>query len=231
MLRLLWVGALASGCSWPSYDFPEPTRGCTPSMPVCLTMETSPADNGWLPAQAGGASAEVHTDELTGSQTLRLIAPTAESGPSPEASFSLGLPASLTGRFVVDFRLLEVGPYTQVTFAELALGERMLRFHLRNVVEEQAVFLQLVMAGGSEPISEHEVGPPETFQTSRVLELRYDLRAPRSASLALEGRTIHEGLPLAEDWTPASPTLRIGAFGYTFPSSDATFELDNVGFE
>lgn len=203
-------------------------------MQVCLRMDELPTEQGWTSAQAGEATYALETDELAGNQALRFTTAGSEGAPGPVASFSVAVAPAVVGRFVFDLRLAEVGPYSQFTLAELDFGERILRFHLRNLDASlaRAVLAQLVLADRSQPVWERAIAAPETFQTSRLIEVAYDLReGKRAATILLEGSVVEQDLALDESWTPGTTHLRIGAFDYVYPTSGAVFELDNVGFD
>lgn len=202
-------------------------------MLVCLNMDQAPSELGWMPTVEGATSWSIITDTHYDNRSLRLETRGAEGEPAPIATLTRTLDVKGDhGRFAFDFRLLDVGPYTQLTIAEVDLGQRVLRFYLKNIPEGSWLLLQLTDADRRQLLWEETVPDADFFNQVRSIELRYDLSiSGRFASLAAEGLVLMDNLPLGDTWTPAQPTIRLGTFGFALPSSGITFELDNVVFD
>lgn len=223
----------ASGCSWPEYGYEAESRGCNSSMLVCLNMDASPTEAGFAATQVGAARFEVFPEEYRDNRTLRFETLGTEMSPGPAAKLSWS-PASpiLAGRLMFDFRLAEVGPYTQVAIAELDFGERALRFFLRSIPDGQSLSLQFTERERANLVWELSIPDQGFFQETRWLELVYSVEpGARTAAAYIEGAAVAPELVIDEDWLPSGPSLHFGAFDHIVPTSQATFELDNVGFD
>ena len=224
---------VASGCSWPEYGYDAEGRGCNSSMLVCLNMDASPTEAGFIATQVGAARFEVFPDEYRDNRTLRFETPGTEASPGPAAKLSWS-PTSpiLAGRLMFDFRLAEIGPYTQVSIAELDFGERALRFFLRSIPDGQSLSVQYTQRDRASLVWELSIPDQAFFQETRFLELVYSVEpGTRMAAAYIEGAPVAQDFVLDEDWVPSGPSLHFGAFDHIVPTSQATFELDNVGFD
>ncbi len=223
------LACLLPGCSWPEYAFPKPQRGCSDDMRTCLRMDESPAVEGWTLTLSGSATAETIAG-FDGNQVMRFTTAGSEGAPGPLAAFSwtVGEPIA-RARLLFDFRVAMIGPYTRVVVAKVTLGARAVQFELQSMPREQVV-LRLVDAD-AQVVEERVVPEASFFEQTRLIELAYDLNPPgRTASVAVEGVAALE-LPLGDDWRSAPPTLQFGAIDYEFPTSEAAFEIDNLGFD
>jgi hypothetical protein len=222
-------------CSWPELEYAAAEQGCTSDMEVCLTMDEDPIAKGWTAMQGGNASFRILSDDFQENRTLQFESEGADIDPRPVAILSYTPVNGLDyGRFILEFRLAHIGPYTNFAPAEIDFGQRALRLFVLNVPmpERRALYAQLTQEDRRMVLWEREIPDQDFFQKPRHFQFEYWLAAgERRASLHVEGMLVEGAIPLEEDWPPAAPTLRIGVHHRDIPTSGAVFELDNVGFE
>lgn len=210
-----------------------PLPPCNSNMLVCATMDTDPVLEGWMATALAGGELGLEEDAFSGDWVMQFRTLGAEGGDFPIAALSVEPGSSGTfGRLTFELRLEDTGPYTNVALTKLDFGERELGFYLLTLPDRNDIVLRYARQEPHDVVWQLIVAAPDVFQQTRRVELVYRLDpGQRRVSVFIEDEPILIDERLDEDWSPASPSLKVGMIHEDLPSSGATVELDDVGFD